>query len=84
MGVVVPKTPARPGLQIDVGEELRGLRTQGLKDVAALAELRTEVEQIKAWKRRMESHRTAVMATAATAVVAAIGTLVVLLFTHHA
>lgn len=79
MGVVVPKTPARPSLQIDVSGELRALREQGMKDVEALAELRGRVDALEGWKRTTESRRTATTVAMLTAVIAAIGSLVALL-----
>lgn len=59
------------------------MRLQGLKDVAAVAELRGRVTALEAWKRAGESQRAAVLVAAVTAVVTAFGAVVVLLFNHH-
>lgn len=70
------KTSAPAGLQLDVAEELRALRVQGLKHVAAIAELRTRVSAL-------EGRWSAPTITAWAAIVTAIGTLVYLLVNHQ-
>lgn len=73
---MVPKTPAPAGLQLDVAEELRAIRVQGLKHVAAIAELRTRVGAL-------EGRWGVPMLAAVAAIVTAIGTLGYLILNHH-
>ncbi|MEE9393428.1 MAG: hypothetical protein V3W41_13075 [Planctomycetota bacterium] len=77
------KTPETPGIRLDVGEELRVLRVQGLKHVAAIADLRARVGSLEGLWGASESRRAAVMAAAVTAIMTAIGTLVYLLLSPH-
>lgn len=78
---VVPRTPE--GLQLNVGEELRAGRVQTLKHVAAIAELQARVGALEQRWADSQSHRSALRATAVTAIVTAIGTLVYLVLGQH-
>lgn len=83
MGPVTPKAPASAVIRVDVGEELRALRMQGLKQVATMAELRARVGALEQRWSDAQAHRSAVKATSWTAVITAIGTLGYLLLSAH-
>lgn len=78
---VVPKTPE--GLQLNVGEELRAGRVETLRHVAQIAELQARMGASEQRWADSQAHRSALKATAVTAIVTAIGTLVYLLLSHH-
>lgn len=73
------KPPETPGIRLDVGEELRSLRVQTLKHVAAIAELQARVGSLEQRWTDSSSRRTFERSAAVTAIITAIGTLVYLL-----
>lgn len=77
------KTPAPAGLQLDVAEELRAGRVQTLKHVAAIAELQARVGALEQERTDSQAHRSALKATAVTAIVTAVGTLAYLVLSAH-
>lgn len=83
MGPVSPKAPASAVIRVDVGEELRALRMQGLKQVGTMAELRARVGALEQRGADSQAHRSAIKATSLTAVITAIGTLVYLVLSQH-
>lgn len=83
MESVTPKSPASAIIRVDVGEELRAMRVQGLKHVGAIAELRARIGALEQRWTDSVSRRTITMGVAATAIVTAMGTLIYLLLDHH-
>lgn len=59
------------------------MRTQGLRQVGSMAELRARVGALEQRWTDSQAHRSAVKATSVTAVITAIGTLVYLLLSAH-
>lgn len=76
LGIVAPKSPASAIIRLDVGEELRAMRMQGLKHVAAIAELRSRVQAL-------EGRWGAPMIAAVAAIVTALGSVGYLVLSHH-
>lgn len=80
---VAPKAPETPGIRLDVGEELRALRVQTLKHVAAIAELQARVGTIEQRWTDSQSARSAINVTLVTGIVTAIGTMIYLVLSQY-